>query len=256
MPDLAAWGPLIDKLVIALVAPLGTALLLGLLALLLAAWGGRRPAVALGLLALAWCGIWSLPVASHHLRAAIEDQYPPLALGAVPRAQVIVVLGGGVLPPQHEGLPPNLLQGADRVSHGARLYRAGKAPLMLLSGGGNREIYASSEAEAMREVLMSLGVPSSAMLLETRSRNTRENARYTANMLRGRGIRHILLVTSALHMPRAVDLFEAQGLLVTPAATDHEARSHFTQADWLPEADALEGSGRAFKEILGRATGH
>ena len=57
-------------------------------------------------------------------------------------------------------------------------------------------------------------------------------------------------------MPRARALFEAQGLMVTPAATDHEARSRFTAADWLPDAQALHGSARAFKELLGRATGY
>jgi uncharacterized SAM-binding protein YcdF (DUF218 family) len=89
------------------------------------------------------------------------------------------------------------------------------------------------------------------MLLEEDSRNTRENARFTAQRLRP-GSR-ILLVTSALHMRRAAALFESQGFLVTPAPTDHEARTRFSTVDWLPDAEALDGSARAFKEILGRA---
>ena len=88
------WQPLLEKTIIALVSPLGTAWFLGLLAVLLAAWGRRRLAAFMGVLALAWLGVWSLPVASHTLRAAIEAQHPLLAMDAEPRAQAIVVLGG------------------------------------------------------------------------------------------------------------------------------------------------------------------
>ena len=102
------WQPLLEKTIIALVSPLGTAWFLGLLAVLLAAWGRRRLAAFMGVLALAWLGVWSLPVASHTLRAAIEAQHPLLAMDAVPRAQAIVVLGGGVLPARHKGQPPDL----------------------------------------------------------------------------------------------------------------------------------------------------
>ncbi len=252
----AAWPTLLEKSGIVLVSPLGTAWFLGLLALLLAWWGHRRWAVFLGVLALAWLGIWSLPVASHTLRGAIEMQHPPLVMDAVPRAQAIVVLGGGELPAGRSGEASNLQEAADRVSHAARLFHAGKAPWLVLSGGSNRAVSATSEAEAMRQVLLEWGAPPQAMVLESRSRNTRENARFTAEVLRLRGIRHILLVTSALHMPRARALFEAQGLMVTPVATDYEARSRFTATDWLPDAQALNGSARAFKELVGRATGY
>jgi uncharacterized SAM-binding protein YcdF (DUF218 family) len=52
-------------------------------------------------------------------------------------------------------------------------------------------------------------------------------------------------------MRRAVARFEAEGLAVMSTATDHEARDRFTAVDWLPDADALDGAGRAFKEIIG-----
>mgnify|MGYP000585395438 FL=1 len=167
------WQPLLEKTIIALVSPLGTAWFLGLLAVLLAAWGRRRLAAFMGVLALAWLGVWSLPVASHTLRGAIEAQHPLLAMDAVPRAQAIVVLGGGVLPARHKGQPPDLQEAADRLTHGVRLFRAGKAPLLVLSGGSNRAVSATSEAEAMRQLLLEWGVPAQAMVLEERSRNTR-----------------------------------------------------------------------------------
>lgn len=72
----------------------------------------------------------------------------------------------------------------------------------------------------MRQFMLALGVPDSALLLEPQSRNTTQNAEYTANLLGERGIEDILLVTYVLHMPRSIALFEARGFQVTHAATD------------------------------------
>lgn len=244
-----------DKLFIALISPLGTALMLGLLALMFGARRHPRLAWALGAVALLWLGAWSLPVASHSLRAALEAAYPPVAVASVPRAQAIVLLGGGVRPPEQAGQLPELEAAADRVWHAARLFHAGVAPRVVASGGSNAAVSASSEAQAMQQLLRDLGVPAGAVVLEEYSRNTRQNAEFTAQLLLPQGVRRIALVTSALHMPRAVGLFQAQGFEVIPAATDHEARRRFAAVDWLPSADALDGSARAMKEWVGRWTG-
>lgn len=244
-----------DKLIIALISPLGTALVLGVLALGLAWLGRVRWAWRLGAVALVWLWVWSLPVASQALRRTLEAEYQAATLETLPMAQALVVLGGGIRPAAHGEREPDLQQGADRVWHAARLYRAGKAPLVVLTGGSNAAVSATSEAQAMRVLLADLGVPDSAVLLEERSRNTRQNAAFTAELLRPRGVQHILLVTSALHMRRAVVLFEAQGFQVTPAATDFEARVVVQAVDWLPDAGALDGSARAMKELVGRLSG-
>ena len=107
----------------------------------------------------------------------------------------------------------------------------------------------------MRQFAQDLGVHSRTMLLEERSRKTRQNAQFTAEILKAKGVSRILQVTSALHMRHAVPLFEAQDLTVIPVATDHEARSKFTAIDWLPEANALDGSALAMKEIVGCLSG-
>jgi uncharacterized SAM-binding protein YcdF (DUF218 family) len=244
-----------DKFVIALISPLGTALALGVAALLLARFKKSRLGWVAGLFALVWLGVWSLPLTSHLLRGALEAQFPPVAVNVLPKAQAIVVLGGTMRPAEMLGQLPDLRESADRVWHAARLFHAGKAPLVVLSGGSNLEVIATPEAEAMSVFLSDLGVPTNTMVLEGHSRNTRQNAQFTADMLRPQGVNHILLVTSALHMRRAVALFEAQGFAVTPAATDHEARHRFDWDDALPDAGALDGSARAMKEIVGRMVG-
>ena len=189
------------------------------------------------------------------LRGLIEDEFVLLSMSAIAPAQALVVLGGGVAPATERSADINLYAAADRVWYAARLFHAGKAPLLVLSGGGTpgRDLF--SEARAMAILLQDLGVPAQAMVLEDASHNTRENAAFTAPLLKARGIGRILLVTSALHLPRAQALFAAQGLQVTPAPTDFEAhlRPPGVQA-WLPDAQALEGSGRAMKEWVGKWT--
>lgn len=108
----------------------------------------------------------------------------------------------------------------------------------------------------MAVLMQDFGVPVSALLLEENSRNTRENASFSARLLKERGIGRVLLVTSALHMPRALKLFSEQGLQVEAGPADFESDqgpSGFLA--WLPDANALDGSGRAFKELAGLWTG-
>lgn len=252
-------GLLLSKIVATVVSPLGTALVLGLLALLLARSrrpARRRRAAVIGAFAIAWLWVWSLPVASYWLRGILEDEAGPRTVDAVPAAPAMVVLGGGV---DGASLPfrpyPDLRSAADRLWHAARLYRAGKAPLLVLSGG---TIHADEEpeAQAMRRFLVDMGVPAGAMLLEGRSSNTTENAAETARLLDARGIRRILLVTSALHMRRARGLFERAGFDVVPAPTDIEvSHRQLGPRDFVPDVDALDGSARAMKEIVGRFVG-
>jgi len=205
--------------------------------------------------ALLWLVVFSTPVVSHKLRATLEVQFPPLEVGALSQAQAIVVLGGVMRAPEAAGHMPDLGPASDRVWHAARLFHADRAPIVLLSGGANLNVSIHSEAESMRTFMSALGVPTDAMVLEGLSRNTRQNAKFTADILRPMGINKIILVTSALHTRRAVALFEKQGFTVIPAATDHEARTRFDWTDFLPEASALDGSARAIKEMVGRLAG-
>ena len=250
-----------DKIAGALVSPLGAALLLLLVALGVGIGCREIPDArsrvvrALAAFGSVWLLIWSLPVVSHALRAQLEDAYPAQATDQVAQAQAVVVLGGGIRPAERSGQMPDIGRAADRVWLAARLYKAAKAPMVLVSGGSDRAVFFTSEAQAMRELLVDMGVPDAAMLLEEDSRNTKQNALFSARLLRSRGVQKILLVTSALHMPRARALFEAQGLDVVPVPADHEARHHFALVDWLPDADALDGSARAMKELVGRWVG-
>ncbi|MEA3298610.1 MAG: YdcF family protein [Pseudomonadota bacterium] len=244
-----------EKGIIALISPLGTVLLAALLCGW-AWWLGRRPVAAcLALFAVSWLWLWSLPPVAGHLAASIEADHAPMPLAAIPHADAIVVLGGAY---SDSGLDPDSGQevefgeAAERLWFAIRLFRAGKAPRILLSGGHDPDQGKFSEADAMAGVAADFAIAEGALLREGASRNTRENARFSANLLRREGIDTIILVTSASHMRRALVHFSAEGLAVIPAPTDYQAPRLARKPCCLPDAEALAVSGQMFKELLGQ----
>jgi uncharacterized SAM-binding protein YcdF (DUF218 family) len=237
------------------------ALLGGLLAWGLV-WRGR-PRAGSGLALLCLGGLWavSTPWVAWALAMPLESRHPPVPAAASPAADAVLVLGGAMQAARPPGQPHlGFGSAADRVWHAAALYRAGKAR-WVMAIGGNRPGYedVAPEAEAMAEVLRALGVPASALRLEGRSRNTRENAANSVALVRQVGAKRVLLVTSALHMPRALAVFQGvfagSGVTIIPAATDAEALGDEPRgwAAWLPDAKSLEWSTRSVKEVLGLA---
>lgn len=243
----------LDKIISQLAYPLNLSLWLALLALVLLVASWRRLGVVVLGLAVAWLWLWSLPVVSDGLQRSLEGRFANTVLEALPDAEAVILLGGGVRGAPLDWPYPDLGASADRVWHAARLYHGGKAPLVVISGGGQTWLgERQSEAQAMQQLLEDLGVPRQAMVQEPNSANTHENALFTAQLLQERGIRKALLVTSAQHMSRAVAAFRAAGMEVVPAPADFEVMpepSHLLR--WLPDAAALEGSTRAIKEFLG-----
>lgn len=187
---------MISNLVTALVSPLGTSLLLGGSGVLLAfshRRERRRAGSIVAAFALAWLWVWSTPMASDALRGVIEAQAGPRELAAVAPAPVIVVLGGGASGPRPPLRPdPDLSASADRMWHAARLYRAGKAPKVVLSGGTVRT-GDGTEAQAMRRFMLDMGLPDAAIVLEGYSSDTRSNATQTVHLLAEQGIHHAVL---------------------------------------------------------------
>ena len=104
----------------------------------------------------------------------------------------------------------------------------------------------------MFDLLTLMGVPPRAIMQENKSRNSHQNAVYTADMLKKLGINKILLVTSAFHMRRSEALFNSQGLEVIPAPTDYQRLvGPVTMPGWLPSVSDLWQSTHALHEILG-----
>ncbi|HEY1431203.1 MAG TPA: YdcF family protein [Stellaceae bacterium] len=102
-----------------------------------------------------------------------------------------------------------------RLQIGIRLFVNGAAPLLVLSGGGSGPL---PEAERMRRAAIAYGVPQSALLIDSVSGNTFENARETAKLLKARGLGSVLLVSDRAHLMRAAVLFGLHGLRVVGRA--------------------------------------
>ena len=233
--------------------PLGAGLALGVFGLLLMLLRQRKTGQIFIFLALAWLWLWSTPAFSDWLRLTLESRYPMLSAEQVPRADAIVVLGGAFS--HHQNWPyPNMSSNGDRYWHGARLYHAGKAPLVILSGGrtpGRGPGLTDAGAGAL--FLADLGVPAEAIVVEDRALTTRGNAVEVAAMLQARGIDDFLLVTSARHMRRSEAAFRAVGLDPIPVAADFQVRTplQHNPRRWLPNASSLANASRAAHEYVG-----
>jgi uncharacterized SAM-binding protein YcdF (DUF218 family) len=233
--------------------PLGAGLSLGLVGLLLLILNRRRFGSGLAALALIWLWVWSMPVFADWLVLSLEGRYPKMAAEQAPQASAIVVLGGA-FSHQSDWPYPDMSSSADRYWHAARLFHAGRAPLVILSGGrAPGRGPGMTEASAGAVLLADLGVPAGAIVLEERALTTRGNALEVAELLEGKEIKQFLLVTSAAHMRRSEAAFRAVGLDPLPVATDFTVRepirSHWLR--WLPGASALAASSRAVHEYVG-----
>lgn len=238
----------LETLLLALLVPPGPSFALGLLALVLAVSGIGRAAVIAG--GLAWGSLYgsALPPVADRAMAYWEQPFPQVAPADSPRADLIVLLGGGVRGPNPPVAPQaDLTESGDRVLHAAALWQAGRAPrILVLTPGG--------AAEGTVELLVRLGVAPEAIVLDRRGLTTRQEARVAAERLPELRANRVLLVTSAFHMRRAMANFEAAGLSVLPAATDHRAGRFGERIPrWLPHAQALEWNATVAKEALGLA---
>lgn len=240
----------LTKLISLLVYPLTQALLLCLVGVLLIRLGYLRSASIAVLLACGWLYLCSTALFADFLMGTLEKDYTPRALSVVGEADAIVVLGGATRGDTHLSTRGDLNQQADRLLYAVELYKAGKAPLVLVSGGsapGDRP-----EAQLMEEILSIMGVPARDILRESASRTTYDNARYSAILLEGRQLRRILLVTSAFHMRRALGVFRQTGLDVVPAPTDYQrVVGQPIVPRWLPTAEDLGRSTYALREYVG-----
>ncbi len=227
---------MLDKILTLFAMPIGVAAIAGVFAM--AALARGRPRVAFGLIAFStvWLWGWSTPFVAHHVNGPLVERFPPRSAAQLPAADAIVLLGG----PDH-----------DRVWRAARLYRAGKAPFVIVTGGLVWPGAAPSNAAVMRIQLRALGVPDDAIIIENHSRNTRQNALFVAELAAPLGIEQVLLVTSPYHMPRAAAAFGSTALQVIHAAPSRPIRPLPWILQVLPSTPALRRSTAALREYLG-----
>lgn len=212
----------------------------------------RRPRLGR---ALVWTGLLTLLALSlgpvSHLLLRLANDAPPARIEDARTAQAVVVLGGGVRRGALEYGGDTLGRlTLERVRYGARLARATGLPVLVTGGSVFGDT--ATEAALMRAALEGeYQVP--VRWAEDRSRNTHENARFSAELLKRDGVRRVALVTHGFDMRRARAEFEAAGLEVVPAPTVVPRFSVATPLDFVPSVAALQGSYFALYELLANA---
>jgi uncharacterized SAM-binding protein YcdF (DUF218 family) len=236
-----------------LVIPLNLCIVLLLIGAVFFVIRRRKLAFFCAAMGLGWAIFWSLPASSLWAGGRLEQLYPYHDPGSLPTTQAIVVLGGSTANSRHNWFESyDSTRAVQRVDTAAQLFHEGRAPLIVLSGAaldGN-----VSEAQIMANALKQQGVPADSLALETESFTTHENGLYTAAELKRRKIDRVLLVTSALHMPRAVAVFSKQGITAIAAPSrpqitvpDSSPRFSF----WQPDLRTLAASRSIVKEYVG-----
>ena len=142
-------------------------------------------------------------------------------------------------------------QGADRIIETIRLYKKGDIQKILISGGkSDINFPTENEGRNLVQLVRSLGVADSDIILENRSRNTFENAKYTAELLEDQ-TGNFLLITSAFHMKRSAACFKKQGVDFDIYPVDFRAANEFGWIQLIPQASALENWNLVIKELVG-----
>jgi len=166
----------------------------------------------------------------------------------------IVVLGGGGERVGGADRALSLMSRAEasRVLEAARVYALVSAEWVIASGGPDpAEPLQPPSSIVMRDALVGLGVPASRIRVESTSRSTRDEAVLIAPMLPSLGAVRAIVVTSAIHMPRALGAFRAAGVdAVAAPAPDPDASAPWRQR-WLPGARGLQYSAELAHECIG-----
>lgn len=183
-----------------------------------------------------------------------EQRYHPLEVSTLPAelarlagSTYIVVLGGGYSPDPRIDANSRLSQdGFARLVKGIQLCRQVASCKLILSGGP------PAAPQTMQEIALSLGIPQQEIILEEKSRNTEQEARYIKPMV---GATPFILVTSAYHMPRAMDLFRKLGMQPVAAPTDYIVKygGSIIPDGIFPSSFGLFEAERVVYEYLGMA---
>jgi uncharacterized SAM-binding protein YcdF (DUF218 family) len=153
----------------------------------------------------------------------------------------IVVLGCAI---RKGGQPSEAAE--RRVRRATNAFRANPVPLIIVSGG--RRWHGEAEADVLARRLVRLGVPGGVLVRELCSLSTLENAAYSAEILRERGLLRPAIVTCDWHMARALACFAWMGLAATPLAADSERQA--------PAATVVRAAAERVRRLFDRRAAH
>ncbi|HEV2689070.1 MAG TPA: YdcF family protein [Bryobacteraceae bacterium] len=208
---------------------------------------------------LAAVGVWillisSMPIVGDSLLKILENRFPKLEVEDCAMADAIVVLSGMLHKSRSKRGGLEWAEGVDRFEQGVLLMKAGKAPLLIFTGGripwSNRKV---TEGEDLRTAAIARGIPAEAIVVTDEVGSTADEAQAVRKLAGSRGLKRIILVTTAWHMPRAEFLFRRAGVPVAPFPVDYYTsyNESLTLLDFLPQAGAIGNTEIALRESYG-----
>ncbi|KAA0257368.1 YdcF family protein [Deferribacter autotrophicus] len=184
----------------------------------------------------------------------LENSYPPLNFNTIKNADIIIVLGGGSYdrsPDEHfhASVKPDPFK---RLIYAYYIHKTTNLPILVSGGRVFKSERIESEANAMKRVLIKLGVSEFMIFTDTKSKNTYENAFFCKKIMSKLKIKNAILVTSAYHMKRAVLSFKKVNVKVIPAPTDYKTdRTGYNFDSFMPKMSYLYDTWCALHEYIG-----
>jgi uncharacterized SAM-binding protein YcdF (DUF218 family) len=209
----------------------------------------RRFAIA----GLALLTFFSLEPVANFLRYRLEHAVPSTYRPDVTYDAVILLGGMSDERVVAETGQPAYNDNVERLLATYDLLRTDKARFAILSGAAVKpELAEFGEARVLARQLSDWGIAPDRLIVEDEARNTRENATYSQAIAKARGFRNVVVVTSAFHMPRAVECFAAVGMEIDWLAVDYRASREYGSMSLLPRAGSLSASVDMIHEMTGR----
>lgn len=197
--------------------------------------------------------LFSTPIFAETFFKIVEGTDSRQSPDNLSKAEAIVVLSGMINQVKStKGVYPEWMD-PDRFFAGIDLYKSGKASKIIFTNGklpwDNAK---NAEGDILRKFALDYGVPDSAIVLTGNVENTADEAKAVVRLL-GKW-KHIILVTSAYHMPRAKQHFESQDFIVHPFKVDFkiDQLNRLTIIDFLPDANSFKLLNTGYRELIGR----
>ncbi|CAB1063920.1 Membrane Protein Functionally coupled to the MukBEF Chromosome Partitioning Mechanism [Olavius sp. associated proteobacterium Delta 1] len=198
--------------------------------------------------------LFSFPFLPNLLLGHLEQKYPALIKEQNKKYDflnikfIVVLAGNHVLDPRLPITSQFSHAGLVRLVEGIRLYNNFRGTQLILSGGVGRDPI--SDAELMAALSIALGIPENDIILESKSRNTYQEAIYIKPIVKDQ---KFILVTSANHMPRSMALFKKLAMKPIPAPTGHLVKNYGKSISVIPSGFQLRKSYIMIYEYLALA---
>lgn len=186
------------------------------------------------------------------LTSFLEKRYPVPA--ALPKVDAVVVLSGVINLKLSTSEYIEFQESVERIIAGIQIVKQGYTRTLLISGGtGSLYHQETKEAPLLRQFAINFGIPESQILMESISRNTYENAVQTQRLIQEHGLSQIILVTTAIHLPRAMACFHKLGIepIAYPVDFQLAPEKEYRLSNLLPELGAIQRSSAILHEYIG-----